>query len=194
MKFAEALRCAVVASQGSDSLSRTNRSLDDMRPNPLDCFVGRFPSFRIMQRFPLRIGETEAPVSIEGEPGTGKAIAARAIHYGGPRRDMLFVPVNCAGIPDGLFEAEVFSTRLTISAAYRHAYVAALVRPAGRRRAGSRRGCRSTRQDARSSGNASLIPSEQCVEHCSSPRCPAKNSTRSMPSFSPNLAIQQIFM
>lgn len=44
----------------------------------------------------------------EGETGTGKENAARAIHYLGIRREHAFVPINCGAIPDELFESELF--------------------------------------------------------------------------------------
>jgi two-component system response regulator GlrR len=55
-----------------------------------------------------RIAQTDATALIYGETGTGKELAARAIHYLGHRKDFPFVAVNCGAIPDSLFENEVF--------------------------------------------------------------------------------------
>jgi transcriptional regulator with PAS, ATPase and Fis domain len=45
---------------------------------------------------------------IQGESGTGKELVAQAIHYGGPRADGPFIPVNCGAIPSELLESELF--------------------------------------------------------------------------------------
>lgn len=74
-------------------------------------FVGRAPSFVQAVSLIRRIAACDAPVMITGETGTGKEIAARAIHYLGARSDYPFIPVNCGAIPDELFENELFGHR-----------------------------------------------------------------------------------
>jgi len=70
--------------------------------------VGEDPAFlRACAKIPL-IAETAAPVLITGETGTGKEFCARAIHHLGKRRNAAFVPVDCAAIPDYVFENEFF--------------------------------------------------------------------------------------
>jgi|SRR5579871_5951944 len=70
--------------------------------------IGESPTFVAAKRLIARIAACDAPVIIEGETGTGKELAARAIHYQSARRDRPFVPVNCGSFPDGLIENELF--------------------------------------------------------------------------------------
>jgi two-component system, NtrC family, response regulator GlrR len=74
-------------------------------------FVGASPALRTMCDMLARIARTQATVLIEGETGTGKELAARAIHYGGARRAGPFIPVNCGAIPESLVESEFFGHR-----------------------------------------------------------------------------------
>ncbi len=73
--------------------------------------AGHSPAFEEMARLIRKIAACDAPVLIEGETGTGKELAARAIHYLGARCPMPFVPVNCGAIPDTLIENELFGHR-----------------------------------------------------------------------------------
>src|SRR5947209_6193786 len=58
-----------------------------------------------------RLSKSQAPVFITGESGSGKELAARMIHLGGPRAELPFIPVNCGAIPENLMESEFFGYR-----------------------------------------------------------------------------------
>ncbi len=58
-----------------------------------------------------RLARSMAPVAIRGESGSGKELAARAIHESSTRRQQPFVAVNCGAIPETLMEAEFFGYR-----------------------------------------------------------------------------------
>ena len=73
-----------------------------------DLLIGTSRIFRDAVALIDRIARYDVPVVIEGETGTGKELAARAIHYGSERRDRAFVPVNCGALPDTLIENELF--------------------------------------------------------------------------------------
>ncbi|MFA7402563.1 MAG: sigma-54-dependent Fis family transcriptional regulator, partial [Pelobacteraceae bacterium] len=66
------------------------------------------PTMQAVINKALRVIEHDIPIMIEGESGTGKELLARGLHQEGPRRSGPFVPINCASIPEGLFESELF--------------------------------------------------------------------------------------
>jgi len=70
--------------------------------------MGDSPVFVRALKLIERLGKLDIPVLIEGETGTGKELAARAIHYGGLRRAFPFVPVNCGSFAETLIESELF--------------------------------------------------------------------------------------
>jgi DNA-binding NtrC family response regulator len=55
-----------------------------------------------------RIASLEVPVLLQGETGTGKELFARAIHLLSPRRDKKFLAINCAAMPEGILDSELF--------------------------------------------------------------------------------------
>ena len=61
-----------------------------------------------MRAFGRRAAAVDATVLLTGETGTGKGVLARAIHEASPRARAAFVGVNCAGVPESLFESEFF--------------------------------------------------------------------------------------
>jgi formate hydrogenlyase transcriptional activator len=70
--------------------------------------VGESPSLRSVLKQVETVAPTDSTVLIQGETGTGKELIARAIHNLSPRRERTFVKVNCAAIPSGLLESELF--------------------------------------------------------------------------------------
>ncbi len=74
----------------------------------LDNIIAESPGMQRMLEMVERVAPTETTVLILGESGTGKELIARAIHANSPRPGGLFVPVNCAAIPEHLLESELF--------------------------------------------------------------------------------------
>jgi two-component system response regulator GlrR len=70
--------------------------------------IGQSNAFLKVSQLIEKIARCEAPVLIEGETGTGKELAARAIHNGGAREGRPFIPINCGAIPDTPVENELF--------------------------------------------------------------------------------------
>jgi formate hydrogenlyase transcriptional activator len=73
-----------------------------------DRIVGRSNALRTVLREIEMVAATDSTVLIYGETGTGKELIARAIHELSPRRTNTFVKLNCAAIPTGLLESELF--------------------------------------------------------------------------------------
>jgi transcriptional regulator with PAS, ATPase and Fis domain len=73
-----------------------------------DDMVGRSPVMMHVREIIRRIAPVDSTVLITGETGTGKELAARALHTMSRRRNKPYVCVNCAAIPEGLLESELF--------------------------------------------------------------------------------------
>src|SRR5919202_1504123 len=74
----------------------------------IDGLVGRSRVMRELFQLLETVASTSSTVLITGETGTGKELAARAIHHSSPRRANRFVAINCSAIPETLLEAELF--------------------------------------------------------------------------------------
>lgn len=70
--------------------------------------IGRAPAFQRMLELVARVAPSEASVLLQGESGTGKELVASAVHQASARADRPFVVVDCSGLPETLFESEVF--------------------------------------------------------------------------------------
>src|ERR687891_2823960 len=74
----------------------------------IDGLVGRSQVMRDLFHLLETVAATTSTVLLTGETGTGKELAARAIHHSSPRRANRFVAINCSAIPETLLEAELF--------------------------------------------------------------------------------------
>ena len=82
--------------------------------------IGKSPALRKVLAVARQVAPTELAVLIEGESGTGKELLAQAIHQQSLHRTGPFVVVNCAAIPEGLLESELFGhERGAFTGAYR---------------------------------------------------------------------------
>ncbi|MBV8673096.1 MAG: sigma 54-interacting transcriptional regulator, partial [Acidobacteriaceae bacterium] len=98
-------------------LARSNRKFPEI--------VGTSSALHDVLRQVEIVAPTDSCVLIGGETGTGKELIARAIHHLSDRRDRPFVKVNCAAIPSGLLESELFGHE-------KGAFTGAIARKAGR--------------------------------------------------------------
>ena len=95
------------------------------RSSFLDTIVGRHGGLRVVLSQVAIVAPTDATVLISGETGTGKELIAQAIHEFSPRRNRNLVKLNCAAIPSGLLESELFGHE-------RGAFTGALMQKKGR--------------------------------------------------------------
>ena len=88
-------------------LENTVAQLDD-RAGERGPLVGKSRALRSVRTLIRDIAPTELNILLTGETGTGKEIAAKMIHEGSPRAKGPYIAINCAALPDQLFESEMF--------------------------------------------------------------------------------------
>jgi formate hydrogenlyase transcriptional activator len=87
--------------------------------------VGKGPAIQKVLHLARQVASTDSSVLIHGETGTGKELIAQAIHRDSARRSHLMVNLNCAALPSGLVESELFGRE-------RGAFTGAMTRQIGR--------------------------------------------------------------
>src|ERR1700758_1286756 len=99
-----AMMSTIIYSPDESVVHKRERS----EPSFLDTIVGRRGGLRAILAQVEAVAPTNTTILISGETGTGKEVIARAIHQFSPRRNRSLVKVNCAAIPAGLLESELF--------------------------------------------------------------------------------------
>jgi formate hydrogenlyase transcriptional activator len=117
----------VVAESERARLAEQNRYLEQeiKSVHNFEEIVGRSAALNVLLDKVRRVAPTDATVFIHGETGTGKELIARAIHSASNRRERPLIKINCAALPAGLVESELFGHE-------RGAFTGAIARHTGR--------------------------------------------------------------
>jgi DNA-binding NtrC family response regulator len=75
---------------------------------PFENILGNSPALQRVLDLIEKVADTDSSILLTGETGTGKELAARAIHDRSRRRDKLFLPLNCGSLAEGVLESELF--------------------------------------------------------------------------------------
>lgn len=71
-------------------------------------YIGSGIAMEEIRKLVSTVAQSQSTVLVSGESGTGKELIARSIHYQSPRHSQRFIKVNCAALPEGLIESELF--------------------------------------------------------------------------------------
>ena len=101
-----ALAALVVELVGPVPRARTSSPLTWRRKS--DMIIGNSVQISQLLHTLDQLATAQTPVIVTGESGVGKELVARALHFCGPRANEPFIAINCAAVPEHLFEAELF--------------------------------------------------------------------------------------
>lgn len=106
----EEMKIAVETSLKARALERENRQLRTElgKTFSVDNIIGNSPAMQPVFDMIKRVSSTKTNIMILGESGTGKELVAHAIHRNGSDPSAPFVVINCAAVPESLFESELF--------------------------------------------------------------------------------------
>ncbi len=105
--FANLAALGMVNAERYEGLKRQNEGLR-VTNKPAGSIIGTEGSLKKVMGLVAKVAHTAASVLLLGETGTGKELIARTIHQQSPRADFPFIGINCAAIPEGLLESELF--------------------------------------------------------------------------------------
>ena len=127
-KPSQVFRGADPASEFEDANLHSRSSNAPVAPDGPDAFAGMIGSSEAIQRVKKQVrtvASTDSTVLLEGETGTGKELVSRAVHELSQRKNRALIKFNCAAIPHGLLESELFGHE-------RGAFTGAIARKLGR--------------------------------------------------------------
>jgi DNA-binding NtrC family response regulator len=106
----EGLRCCLAQLYEKWKAKKENRIPGNKKQSRFGYgqLVGRSTAVKKLKQIIAQVGPTDAPVLIQGHTGTGKELAARAVHYHSRRSQKSFMPVDCAAISESVIESELF--------------------------------------------------------------------------------------
>lgn len=106
LSLLHAVLLRVLANQHHSHPSPT--SIARLKRERVDPFLGTSAVIRRVQELAKRVADSESPILLQGETGSGKGVLANWIHCNGPRAEEPFLDLNCAGLSRELLESELF--------------------------------------------------------------------------------------
>jgi len=108
--FADFISLATYNALGRQTIQKRQQILEQqLRTHyDFDAIIGQSPKMLEVLELISQVADTDVPVLIEGETGTGKELVARAIHFNSQRKDKPLICINCGALPENLLESELF--------------------------------------------------------------------------------------